>query len=151
MEKLGWNIKNAKEVYPEFEVGDGKRVDYALFNDENDNKKPKVIIEVKRINADLDNAVEEQILTYARLIDDKNNSNPFICFATNGGRWKVYAYDPDKYNIDFFEEISIDKLKPHGSGHGRRNRAGLRHLHRAKTKKEINGVTQNLFYITFCK
>lgn len=110
LEKLGWNIKNAKEVYPEFEVGDGKRVDYALFNDENNNKKPKVIIEVKKFNTDLDNAVEKQILTYARLIDDENNSNPFICFTTNGGRWKVYAYNSDKYNIDFFEEISIDKL-----------------------------------------
>ena len=110
LEKLGWNIKNAKEVYPQFEVGDGKRVDYALFNDENDNKKTKVIIEVKKFNTDLDDAVEKQILTYARLIDDENNSNPFICFATNGGSWKVYAYNPDKYNIDFFEEISIDKL-----------------------------------------
>ncbi len=106
LEKLGWNIKNAKEVYPEFEVGEGKRADFVLQI----NKKPKVIIEVKKFNTDLDDAVEKQILTYARLIDDENNSNPFICFATNGGRWKVYAYNPYKYNIDFFEEISIDKL-----------------------------------------
>lgn len=106
LEKLGWNIKNAKEVYPQFETGDGKRVDYVLLS----NGQPKVIIEVKNISTDLDDAVEKQILTYARLIDDENNSSPFICFATNGGRWKVYAYDPDKYNIDFFEEISIDKL-----------------------------------------
>lgn len=106
LEKLGWNIKNAKEVYPEFEVGEGKRADFVLQI----NKKTKVIIEVKKFNTDLDDAVEKQILTYARLIDDENNSSPFICFATNGGRWKVYAYDPDKYNIDFFEEISIDKL-----------------------------------------
>lgn len=106
LEKLGWNIKNAKEVYPEFEVGEGKRADFVLQI----NKKPKVIIEVKKFNTDLDDAVEKQILTYARLVDDENNSNPFICFATNGGRWKVYAYNPYKYNIDFFEEISIDKL-----------------------------------------
>ena len=106
LQELGWDTKNAQEVYPQFETGESKRADFVLQI----NKKPKVIIEVKKFNTDLDDAVEKQILTYARLIDDENNSNPFICFATNGGRWKVYAYNPDKYNIDFFEEISIDKL-----------------------------------------
>ena len=37
LEKLGWDIKNAKEVYPQFEVGDGKRVDYVLLS----NGRPK--------------------------------------------------------------------------------------------------------------
>ena len=57
LEKLGWNIKNAKEVYPQFETGDGKRVDYVLLS----NGQPKVIIEVKNISTDLDDAVEKQI------------------------------------------------------------------------------------------
>lgn len=37
LEKLGWDIKNAKEVYPQFETGDGKRVDYVLLS----NGQPK--------------------------------------------------------------------------------------------------------------
>ena len=108
LEKLGWNIKNAKEVYPEFEIGDGKRVDYALFNDENNNKKPKVIIEVKRINADLDNAVE-QLRNYANIIEDEQE-DPFVCVATNGINWRIYVYNPkNNSEIDLFLEITLDR------------------------------------------
>lgn len=108
LEKLGWNIKNAKEVYPEFEVGEGKRIDYALFNDENNNKKPKVIIEVKRINADLDNAVE-QLRNYANIIDDEQE-DAFVCVATNGINWRIYVYNLQKNSeIDLFLEITLDR------------------------------------------
>ena len=108
LEKLGWNIKNAKEVYPEFEVGEGKRIDYALFNDENNNKKPKVIIEVKRINADLDNAVE-QLRNYANIIDDEQE-DAFVCVATNGINWRIYVYNPkNNSEIDLFLEITLDR------------------------------------------
>jgi len=55
----------------------------------------------KRINADLDNAVE-QLKNYANVIEDEQE-DPFVCVATNGINWRIYVYNPkNNSEIDLF-------------------------------------------------
>lgn len=76
--KLGWNVFNANEVAPEYNVGSGK-VDYALIGPSN----PNVFIEVKRPTENLETH-QQQLLDYCFQIGVK------LSVLTNGFTWWFY-------------------------------------------------------------
>ena len=80
---LGWNYANLDtlEVFPEFRVGDGDKVDYAL----QDEGKPLVFVECKRWSASIEvEGPQDQI---ARYIFQEGVDLGVI---TNGRRWDFY-------------------------------------------------------------
>lgn len=78
---LGWDIHNFKEVQHERRVISGNFVDYALKIDE----KPKLYLEAKKINDDLNNyKIVSQAVGYA------NDDGVEWCLITNGDKLKLY-------------------------------------------------------------
>ena len=78
---LGWNTEDSKgEVCPEYGVGKGKKVDYALMRYD----QPQVFIEAKKIGKAEDEDSQEQLFGYAR-----DNGIP-ILVLTDGKLWKFY-------------------------------------------------------------
>jgi len=87
LQKLGWDIWNTKELYPEFLVArneDATKVDLALFL--NSYSPPSVFIEVKAVGEFPRNKekIEIQLRDYNR-----NNTAPFS-IATDGKMWYLY-------------------------------------------------------------
>lgn len=80
---LGWDYANLDtlEVFPEFRVGDGNKVDYAL----QDEGKPLVLVECKRWSASVE--VEEPQDQIARYVFQAGVDLGVI---TNGRRWDFY-------------------------------------------------------------
>ena len=77
---LGWDVWNTREVTPEYDVGRGGRVDYALQV----RSRPKVLIEVKKGAKELDDEAEEQLCSYAF----KKGAEQAV--LTNGLTWWFY-------------------------------------------------------------
>lgn len=80
---LGWDYANLNtlEVFPEFRVGDGNKVDYAL----QDEGKPLVLVECKRWSASVE--IEEPQDQIARYVFQAGVDLGVI---TNGRRWDFY-------------------------------------------------------------
>lgn len=89
---LGWKIEDASEVVPEFNPklpGLNIRIDYALRLD----KKPKVLIEVKKNEKLLDEDAKNQLGEYAQVLEEEN----IICVLTNGlDAWEFFVYNENK-------------------------------------------------------
>ena len=77
---LGWLTCNPQSVYPEYPVGGGKEVDYALCYPASD---PCVFIEVKRHRHALKEA-EKQVFGYA------SRRSVSIAVVTDGERWRFF-------------------------------------------------------------
>ncbi|MYD54128.1 MAG: hypothetical protein F4W96_07485 [Chloroflexi bacterium] len=76
---LGWDTGDPTQVIPEFKSGRGS-ADYALLGSDG---KPDVIIEAKRLNSGLENAVE-QVINYC-------TREGYEFFAVTDGRlWELY-------------------------------------------------------------
>lgn len=89
---LGYNVFNPLEVVPEFtaDVGErrGEKVDYAIKHD----GQVQILIEAKKIAAELDKAHAEQLWRYFAA------TNARIAILTNGQVWKFYT-DLEKANL----------------------------------------------------
>ena len=87
LDKLGWDVWNPEEVYPEFvpnQREDSTRVDLALFIGD---RKPYVFIETKapgKIDGRMLEAVEKQVRDYNR------NNNALFSIITDGQKWRFY-------------------------------------------------------------
>lgn len=79
LESLDWNVRDVREVEPEYKIGDDK-VDYCLRIGE----KVAVLLEVKRPSEDLGGLPEEQLLRYAwrEAVD--------LAVLANGFTWWFY-------------------------------------------------------------
>lgn len=94
LEALGWGVNQQDEIQSDYILGDGSRVDYALFvkevkDDSIDHDErvldpsPNVIIEVKDSHATLEHH-DDQLIDYA------SQCGATIAAATNGLRWRLY-------------------------------------------------------------
>jgi predicted type IV restriction endonuclease len=97
---LGWNFYDRDEVFPEFGVGENKRVDYAL----RDNTSNKVFIEVKKVSEDLDKH-QEQLLVYSFKKGVKsavltNGISWWFYLPLNEGSWEQRKY----YTIEIYDQ-----------------------------------------------
>jgi hypothetical protein len=78
LEWLGWNVRNIREVAPEFAMEDG-RVDYCLQID----RKPRVFVEAKAVDRDLQEH-QKQLLGYSF------SRGVELAVLTNGFSWWLY-------------------------------------------------------------
>lgn len=99
LENLGWNIKNLRQVYPEYRVSD-KKVDYILV----DHISSKTFIEVKRAGEDdLDNH-ETQLLNYCA------SKNVDMGILTNGVIWRFYSICYHDNNLGAIRSLHHDQI-----------------------------------------
>ncbi len=77
---LGWDTGDPSQVIPEYRSAAGS-ADYALFGQSN---KPQVIIEAKRLGAQLDFKVRQQVTGYCQ-----EEGIPYAAI-TDGRRWEIY-------------------------------------------------------------
>lgn len=99
LEKLGWNIRNPRQVYPEYRVSD-KKVDYVLV----DHKSSKIFVEAKKAGEnDLDNH-EEQILNYCA------SKNVDMGILTNGIIWRFYTICYHDNRLGAIKELHKDEI-----------------------------------------
>lgn len=77
---LGWDTGDPSQVIPEYRSTAGS-ADYALFGTSN---KPQVIIEAKRLGAQLDFKVRQQVTGYCQ-----EEGIPYAVI-TDGRRWELY-------------------------------------------------------------
>ena len=77
---LGWDTGDPLQVMPEYRSAAGS-ADYALFGSSN---KPQVIIEAKRLGAQLDFKVRQQVTGYCQ-----EEGIPYAAI-TDGRRWELY-------------------------------------------------------------
>ena len=90
---LGYDVFNPLEVMPEYtqDIGtkQGERIDYAIFQ----NNEPVLLIECKKIGAELNAKNESQLLRYF------NVSKAKFAILTNGRDYKFYTdLEEKKYN-----------------------------------------------------
>lgn len=78
---LGWSTRDPQSVYPEYHVGGGKEVDYALFCFPA--SEPCVFIEVKKHRHALKEA-EKQVFGYA------SRKSVSVAVVTDGERWRFF-------------------------------------------------------------
>jgi predicted type IV restriction endonuclease len=109
---LGWRINRRSEVHVEFEIGN-RRVDYCLkLND-----KPKVFIEAKKTEIDLENEdYQKQLLDYAfaqgvRLAVLTNGYYWHLYYPITEGNWKNRRFCMINIKDDDIESVSnlLDK------------------------------------------
>ena len=84
LRELGWDTEDPALVIPEYNVGDGSTVDYALLSE----GKPVMMVEAKSLGTPLQDALE-QGLRYCLIKRTRYLS------ITDGERWEIY-YDTDK-------------------------------------------------------
>lgn len=77
---LGWDTGDPSQVMPEYRSAAGS-ADYALFGVSN---KPQVIVEAKRLGAQLDFKVRQQVTGYCQ-----EEGIPYAAI-TDGSRWELY-------------------------------------------------------------
>ncbi|MCY3921147.1 MAG: hypothetical protein OXG27_01960 [Chloroflexi bacterium] len=77
---LGWDTGDPSQVMPEYRSAAGS-ADYALFGTSN---RPQVIIEAKRLGAQLDFKVRQQVTGYCQ-----EEGIPYAAI-TDGRRWELY-------------------------------------------------------------
>ena len=101
--QVGWNEFDLTEIYPQWPLSDGSKVDYALRVD----GKTKILIEVKRWRHDLNEEDEEQLAKYCRLASPK----PKLAVLTSGKVWRLYlpptAKTGDNSFLKKFLELDI--------------------------------------------
>ncbi len=90
---LGYDTSNPTVVVPEYEASfanaTGETVDYALLDD---NRRPMILIEAKRLNTTLDIRDARQLSNYF------NNTEARVGILTNGTIYEVYL-DKDRENV----------------------------------------------------
>ena len=97
-QKLGWDIFNTEEVFPEYSTESG-RVDYSLMS----NNQSKVFVEVKKVSEDLKNH-EDQLLRYCYEAGVK------LAILTNGTVWWFYLpLISEEWSQRRFHAIEINK------------------------------------------
>ncbi|MDA3052253.1 type I restriction endonuclease [Campylobacter sp. JMF_01 NE2] len=107
IQALGYNVFNPLEVIPEFtaDIGikQGEKVDYAIFKDE----KLILLIECKKIGAELNLNNESQLLRYFHV------SNAKFAILTNGESYKFYSDIEQENKMDTtpFLSFNITKIK----------------------------------------
>ena len=92
---LGWDTSDPNQVIPEYRSAAGS-ADYALFGQSN---KPQVIIEAKKLGAQLDFKVRQQVTGYCQ-----EEGIPYAVI-TDGQRWELY---------DVFKFVRKSGLDPAG-------------------------------------
>ena len=104
LEKLGWNIWNPKEVFPEYLVSpdeDKTKVDLALFIN---NYSPSVFIEIKYLGKIFDNLslVEKQLRNYNR------DNTAIFSIITDGRIWKFYySQTGGEFSQKCFKQLDV--------------------------------------------
>lgn len=78
---LGWSTRDPQSVYPEYPVGGGEEVDYALCYPAS---KPRAFIEVKTHRCRNLKAAEKQVFGYA------SHKSVSIAVVTDGERWRFF-------------------------------------------------------------
>ncbi len=96
---LGWDTGDPSQVVPEYRSAAGS-ADYALFGQSN---KPQVIIEAKRLGAQLDFKVRQQVTGYCQ-----EEGIPYAAI-TDGRRWELYdVFKPVAMKDSIVVEINLD-------------------------------------------
>ena len=80
LRQVGWDTDNVSEIYPQYGLADGSKVDYDLQID----GESRVLIEVKRWAHELNDGHEEQLADYCRL------AKPKLAVLTSGRNWRLY-------------------------------------------------------------
>ena len=83
LRELGWDTGDPAQVVPEFQAGRG-RADYALHSANGRQGRPSMLLEAKKLGAELREAAEEQTITYCV-------TTGIRYFAvTDGKTWEFY-------------------------------------------------------------
>ena len=102
---LGYDVFNPLEVMPEYtqDIGtkQGERIDYAIFQ----NNEPVLLVECKKIGAELNAKNESQLLRYF------NVSRAKFAILTNGRDYKFYTDLEEKNIMDTTPFLSFDITK----------------------------------------
>ena len=87
--QLGWDTANLSEIYPQWQLPSGGKVDFDLQI----NSESRVFIEVKNWSVELksDGSPEEQLENYCR------EGKPALAVLTNGCQWWLYI-SPSRWN-----------------------------------------------------
>ena len=100
--RLGWNIENISEIYPQRGLSDGTKVDYDLQI----GGESRVLIEVKRWAHTLNDEDEAQLAGYCRL------AKPKLAILTSGSTWRL-CLPPTKSKsapLRRFKELDITSM-----------------------------------------
>ncbi len=96
---LGWDTGDPNQVIPEYRSAAGS-ADYALFGQSN---KPQVIIEAKKLGAQLDFKVRQQVTGYCQ-----EEGIPYAVI-TDGQRWELYdVFKPVAMKDSIVVEIDLE-------------------------------------------
>ena len=92
LQKLGWDLWNPNEFYPEFAAVQGKeqsKVSLALLIGEN---TPSAFIEIKPADK-----FEQNVTTYESQLPDNKSIKTYVCtILTDGGHWRFYYSKADE-------------------------------------------------------
>ena len=109
---LGWDTSDPKECHPEYpRPFGGRRVDYALFREGeladigSGNAVPEIIVEAKKVGADLDHGLT-QLQRYVRA---KPSMKEGVAVLTNGREWRFYSVEGRK-NLSVERGDTVDIL-----------------------------------------
>ena len=82
LRQVGWNELDFTEIYSQWPLPDGSKVDFALRVD----GESKIFVEVKRWRHELNSEDEEQLAHYCRVAKSK----PILAALTSGKVWRLY-------------------------------------------------------------
>jgi len=102
LNRVGWDTENVLEIYPQYGLPDGTKVDYHLRID----GESRILIEVKNWGHTLNDEDEDQLLGYVR------SAKPKFAVLTSGRRWRMYL-PPTSQNPQLrrFHEFDITTEK----------------------------------------
>ena len=103
LRRVGWDTENVLEIYPQYGLPDGTKVDYHLRID----GESRILIEVKNWGHTLNDEDEDQLLGYVR------SAKPKIAALTSGRRWRLFL-PPTRQNRQLrrFHEFDITTEQP---------------------------------------
>lgn len=107
IQALGYNVFDPMEVVPEYvaDVGikQGEKIDYAILKD----GEPIILIECKKINAELNVSNESQLFRYFHVSPAK------FAILTNGVDYKFYTDldEPNKMDSSPFLSFSLSRIR----------------------------------------
>ena len=108
LRQLGWNELDFTEIYRQWPLPDGSKVDYALRVE----SKCKILIEVKRWRHELNDEDVEQLEKYCRLAKPKPN----LAVLTSGKIWRLYlpptGTRSETTSLRKFLELDITSASP---------------------------------------